>query len=287
MQITQNLLCTIHSACEEPITDRLHSLQGPYKELQASFQPGTQFNKIPFLPTLMDQINMVAPDFRLPKLLSEDAVPQITLLFEKLKLPLPASPTIARLLDSLASHFIEPLCQEPTFITNHPAIMSPLAKSFVDPDTGHLVSARAEFFVRGTEYINMYEEENDPFLQAQKFLMQTENEGKGQDLDLSRYGNDEIAIAKAVNSRLTPGQRYYIRVLEMGLPPTGGWGCGIDRLVMLFGGAKRINDVLPFGNLRNVIAMGTDGKGGVEVKEVAKEAKESKDTVASTQMLKP
>jgi lysyl-tRNA synthetase class 2 len=57
---------------------------------------------------------------------------------------------------------------------------------------------------------------------------------------------------------LTPGQRYYIKVLEMGLPPTGGWGCGIDRLTMLLGQAPRIADVLPFGTLRNVVAMGTE-----------------------------
>jgi lysyl-tRNA synthetase class 2 len=257
MQITQDLLCTIHAACENPIAKRLLSLQEAHSNLAASFRHGSDFKKMPFLPTLMDQINIVAPDFRLPQVLNADSAAKIIPLFQKLELPLPTNPTVARLLDSLASRFIEPLCQEPTFITNHPAIMSPLAKSFLDPETGHLVSARAELFIRGTEYVNMYEEENDPFMQAQKFLLQAQKGGK-EDLDLSIYGHDEVAQSEAIKKRLSPGQRYYVRVLEMGLPPTGGWGGGIDRLVMLFGGAKRINDVLPFGNLRNVVAMGTD-----------------------------
>ena len=47
----------------------------------------------------------------------------------------------------------------------------------------------------------------------------------------------------------------YVQALEHGLPPTGGWGCGVDRLVMLFSGAQRIGDVLSFGNLRNVVSL--------------------------------
>jgi lysyl-tRNA synthetase class 2 len=127
--------------------------------------------------------------------------------------------------------------------------MSPLAKSYLDPETGHLLSARAELFVNGTEYINMYEEENDPFAQTKKFLLQQ-----------SDGAVDFDAPHEALVQLLTPGQRYYVKVLEMGLPPTAGWGCGIERFTMLFGGAQRIGDVLPFGTLRNVVAMGT-GKG--------------------------
>jgi len=259
MRMTEDLVCTLHSSCVQRILESLQSLEDPLSPLHSSLAPGSKFRKLPFLSTLMDQILRVAPEFRLPQTLSEDSVRDILPLFEKLRLPIPARPTTARLLDSLASHFIEPLCQEPTFIISHPAIMSPLAKSFVHPQTGHLVSARAELFIRGTEYINMYEEENDPFLQAKKFLYQSQAEGREDlTLDLGDLGTSDVMQAEAIKKLLTPGQRYYVRVLEMGLPPIGGWGCGIDRLVMLFGGAKRIQDVLPFGNLRNVIAMGTD-----------------------------
>jgi lysyl-tRNA synthetase class 2 len=199
----------------------------------------------------MEQIRPLAPGFRFPSSFTEESAMNIAPLFSQLRIELPANPTTARLLDALASHLLEPLCKEPTFITHHPSIMSPLAKSFLDPETGHSVSARAELFVNETELINMYEEENDPFQQARNFLQQSHGEAAlkdtfGQHLD-----------AEEVKERLTPGQRYYVRVLEMGLPPTGGWGAGIERLVMHFGGAKKIGDVLPFGNLRNVVAMGT------------------------------
>jgi lysyl-tRNA synthetase class 2 len=50
----------------------------------------------------------------------------------------------------------------------------------------------------------------------------------------------------------------YLEALVWGLPPTGGWGCGVDRLVMAFSGAKRISDVLAFGSLRNVVNLGSE-----------------------------
>ena len=56
----------------------------------------------------------------------------------------------------------------------------------------------------------------------------------------------------------------YLKALEWGLPPTGGWGCGIDRLVMLFAGKKRIGDVLSFGNLR-AVTRGADKRDGKQV----------------------
>lgn len=211
----------------------------------------TPWKRLPFLKTLANCIFPHAPSFRFPRSLSESAAPALVALFTQLNLTTPAQPTVPRLLDALAAHFLEPLCTEPTFITHYPAIMSPLAKSFIDPDTGHLVSARAELFVNGVEYANMYEEENDPFAQTQKFLYQARH--------LDDAGAEEVGgILVDGQQELTPGQKYYVKVLEMGLPPTGGWGAGIERLVMLFGGAKRIGDVLPFGTVRGVVAMGTE-----------------------------
>jgi lysyl-tRNA synthetase class 2 len=115
--------------------------------------------------------------------------------------------------------------------------MSPLAKHFVCEKTGRIVSARAELFIQGREFANMYEEENSPFAQEDKFAAQRELRG----------GDTEAMV----------GDEGYVRALEWGLPPTGGWGCGIERLVMLFAGRERIADVLPFGHLRNVVALGT------------------------------
>ncbi len=82
----------------------------------------------------------------------------------------------------------------------------------------------------------MYEEENSPFEQRRKFV------------DQSRYRDEE-------NTATTVDENY-LQALEWGLPPTGGWGCGIDRLCMLMSGAGRIGDVLSFGTLRNVVSLG-------------------------------
>jgi lysyl-tRNA synthetase class 2 len=95
------------------------------------------------------------------------------------------------------------------------------------------VAARVELFIRGREYVNAYEEENSPFEQRRKFLHQ-------QALQADGHG--------AVDES-------YLEALEWGMPPTGGWGAGLDRLVMLFADQKRIADVLPFGTLRNVVGM--------------------------------
>lgn len=80
--------------------------------------------------------------------------------------------------------------------------------------------------------VNTYEEENSPFEQRRKFE------------DQLRYGKATGEAGEIDES--------YLEALEWGLPSTGGWGCGVDRLCMLFTGAKRITDVLPFGNLRAV-----------------------------------
>ena len=94
--------------------------------------------------------------------------------------------------------------------------------------------------MHGRELVNTYEEENSPFEQRRKFTEQL------------KY-RDEENEARVDES--------YLEALEWGLPPTGGWGCGMDRLCMLFAGTGRIGDVLSFGTLRNVVAVG-GGKGG-------------------------
>lgn len=250
MAMTEEMLSQIYAAIVARRTENSLSLTSLP---DIPFTPIRPFKRLPFLKTLANAIHPLAPSFRLPRSLSESSRPEFLTLFSHLDLAVPANPTVPRLLDALGAHFVEPLCEEPTFVTHYPAVMSPLAKSFVDEETGHLVAARAELFVKGVEYANMYEEENDPFAQAQKFLYQ------------ARFLDEPEAALAAVEGvgegdkgKLTPGQRYYIKVLEMGLPPTGGWGAGIERLVMLFGGAKRIADVLPFGTLRGVVAMGTE-----------------------------
>lgn len=174
---------------------------------------------------------------RLPDLTAPDALDHILKLFSDLSLDLPSSRTLPRLLDSLCAKFIEPNCIRPSWITHHPECLSPLAKSFTCPTTGQRVSARGELFINGREYVNCYEEENSPFEQERKFKEQLAHRDAENQMDIDRS---------------------YLAALEWGLPPTGGWGCGVDRLCMLFAGTDRIADVLSFGNLRNVAALGAE-----------------------------
>lgn len=129
---------------------------------------------------------------------------------------------VPHLLDALAERYIEPQCEGPTFVVNHPSVMAPLAKE--TEVNGLRVSRRFEFYVGKREYVNSYEEENDPVVQLEKLKMQ----------------NSDIP------------DKSFVEALEWGLPPTGGWGMGIDRLAMLLTNSERIADVLSFGDLTQV-----------------------------------
>lgn len=144
--------------------------------------------------------------------------------------------TPARLLDNLSGHFIEPLCGDCGYIVNHPAVMAPLAKTWTTEINGinRTLSRRFELFYKGKELVNAYEEENSPFCQEQKF--------KQQLIDRNDHRDDESPL---------PDQGY-VKAMEWGLPPTGGWGLGIDRLVMMVTGSTRINQVLSFGGIKAV-----------------------------------
>lgn len=189
-----------------------------------------EFRRVEFIPAINDALGEA-----LPNLSSPYATAQLIDIFTKHSLPLPTPPTLPRLLDKLCSVYIEPECTRPTFITYHPACMSPLSKSFVCTKTSQLISARAELFIGNREVANMYEEENSPFAQREKFVEQ------------GKYRDEENQAVVDEN---------YVEALEWGLPPTGGWGAGIERLVMLMSGQERISDVLSFGNLRHVVGLG-------------------------------
>lgn len=186
------------------------------------------FRQIDFIPAIEAALKRELPD-----LASATAQAELVNVFHDLAISVPASETLPRLLDKLSSLFIEPQCTAPTFVINHPGCLSPLSKSFAHSGSQQYVSARAELFVNGQEIVNMYEEENSPFEQRRKFIEQLKY----------RDGENEASI-----------DEEYLEALEWGLPPTGGWGCGVDRLCMLLSGTSRIGDVLSFGTLRNVAA---------------------------------
>ncbi|TFL06847.1 lysine-tRNA ligase [Pterulicium gracile] len=132
--------------------------------------------------------------------------------------------TNARMLDKLVGEYIEPLCISPAFIVGHPQVMSPLAKWHRSRPG---LCERFEAFLCGKEICNAYTELNDPFEQRLRFEEQTRQKDQGDD---EAQGIDET----------------FVDALEHGLPPTGGWGIGVDRLVMFLTNSTNIKEVLLF-----------------------------------------
>ncbi|TFK44100.1 lysyl-tRNA synthetase [Crucibulum laeve] len=149
--------------------------------------------------------------------------------------------TNARMLDKLVGEFIEPLCVSPAFIVGHPQVMSPLAKWHRSRPG---LCERFEGFMCGKEFCNAYTELNDPFEQRLRFEEQVRQKEQGDD---EAQGIDET----------------FIDALEHGLPPTGGWGIGIDRLVMFLTDSTNIKEVLLFPAMKPVdIAPTGNNPGG-------------------------
>ncbi|KAL0935379.1 lysyl-tRNA synthetase [Colletotrichum truncatum] len=244
---TEDLLSGLAHHCQDLISTQLTSLQ-PI-DLANFSRP---FRQLEFVPALEEALGI-----RLPKLTGENAYSELLAVLNLCKIEIPGGipRTMSKLLDRLAAVYLEPKSFEgPLFITHHPACMSPLAKSFLCPKTLQLVSARTELFVNGRELANMYEEENDPAAQARK-LAEHRALGTSKDVaEIAEDGEEGEALRDA------PLDKSYIKALEAGLPPTGGWGCGVERLVMLFSGANRISDCLSFGTLKNVVGLTSEGQ---------------------------
>ena len=136
-----------------------------------------------------------------------------------------------QLLDELMHSLVEPNLTQPVFIIDHPREISPLAKSHRSGEV-KLVE-RFELFIGGAEFANSFSELNDPLDQRDRL----ENQAK-----LREKGDDEAQ----------PIDDSFIEAMECGMPPTGGVGLGVDRLVMLLTNNRSIRDVLLFPAMRNI-----------------------------------
>jgi lysyl-tRNA synthetase, class II len=137
--------------------------------------------------------------------------------------------TRGKLIDSLIGDFLEPNAIQPTFLYNYPRDISPLAKS--KPEDPATVE-RFEGFVGGMELCNAFTELNDPLDQEQRFI------------EMGRaYADDD--------EEQHPMDEDFLNALSYGMPPAGGFGIGVDRLVMLFSGRRSIREVILFPHLRS------------------------------------
>lgn len=137
---------------------------------------------------------------------------------------------VGHIINAFFETFVEETLIQPTFIYGHPVEISPLAKRNEDDPR---FTDRFELFINGDEYANAFSELNDPIDQRQRFEAQ---------LKERELGNDEA----------TEMDEDYVEALEYGMPPTGGLGIGLDRLIMLLTDAHSIRDVLLFPTMRPI-----------------------------------
>ena len=139
---------------------------------------------------------------------------------------------IGQILDALMGELVEPTLKEPTFVIDYPKVISPLAKIHRNGDP-KLVE-RFELFIGGDEFANSFSELNDPIDQRKRLEEQS---------SLKLLGDEEAQNL----------DENFIQAMECGMPPTGGVGIGVDRLVMLLTGNRSIKDVILFPTLRSEI----------------------------------
>ena len=164
-----------------------------------------------------------------------------------LKVEIPENATKGTVLAELFDAFVEENLIQPTFIYDYPVEISPLAKK--KPENP-MFTERFEYFINATEFGNAFSELNDPIDQKERFEKQ-------------------VAAKKAADPNCNSEVDYdYVTALEYGMPPTGGLGFGVDRLVMLLTDSASIRDVLLFPTMKPI----TDAKKDSEPKKETEEA---------------
>ncbi|XP_067007554.2 lysine--tRNA ligase isoform X2 [Anabrus simplex] len=193
--------------------------EGPEGEVvEVDFSP--PFKRIYMFPALEEALKVKLPEP--DKLDTPEAAKFLSDLCEKHEVDCPPPRTAARLLDKLVGEFLEEKCINPTFICDHPQVMSPLAKWHRSVKG---LTERFELFVLKKEICNAYTELNDPVVQRDRFKQQAKDKAAGD--DEAQVVDENFCIA-----------------LEYGLPPTAGWGMGIDRVAMFLTDSNNIKDVL-------------------------------------------
>jgi len=216
-----DVMTMVESLVSTVAREVLGTTQVQYGDQLIDFAP--PWNRIDLHQELKDRSGIDIDDYQDDESLTQRAA--------ELGLDVGPKESRGRLIDKLISVYVEPHLVQPTFLLDYPETMSPLAKA--KPGVPGYVE-RFEAFAAGMEIANSYTELNDPAVQRERF--------DGQEEVRQLYEDDEV-------DRL---DEDFLIALEYGMPPTGGLGIGIDRLVMLLASQTSIRDVMLFPQMRTL-----------------------------------
>jgi len=218
LKITEELVSGMVKEITGSYVLKYHANGADQPPIEIDFTP--PFKRIPLIKGLEEHGKLSFPK----DIDSEETRQYLVNVLKERNIKMTPPFTTARLLDKLVGEYIEPLLVNPGFICDHPKIMSPLAKYHREEEG---LTERFELFVNGKEIVNAYTELNNPHVQRERFAEQQKDKDKG---DEEAQSIDET----------------FCTSLEYGLPPTGGWGMGIDRVCMLLTDSQNIKEVILF-----------------------------------------
>ena len=212
MVMTENMLSGI-------VKEITGSYEVAYGETTIDFKP--PWRRVSYYDAIKDATGIDVNDITLEQLKKEIREKKLTIAFKE-------SPDVPALLDAIIKTAVRPNITNPTFFVDYPAFMRPLAKQ--KPDDPRKVEA-FQLIVAGTELLNAYSELNDPIEQRKRWETEERREKEG------------VAEHQVVDED-------YIRALEYGMPPTAGWGMGIERFTAILTNSHSIKEVILFPTLR-------------------------------------
>lgn len=218
MAVTEDLVSGIAKHITGGYVTKFSTLDG--EEYEVNWEK--PWRRIDIIPTLEEKCGEKFPpgdEFH-----TEETSKFLQRMLQKMKVECTPPLTNPRMFDALIGEFLESDCVQPTFLINHPQVMSPLAKAHRSRPG---LCERFEAFVCKKEIANAYTELNDPFDQRLRFEEQAAQKAQG---------DDEAQLI----------DENFCTMLEYGMPPTGGWGMGIDRLVMFLTNENTIKEVILF-----------------------------------------
>ena len=182
---------------------------------------GEEFKRIKFYDSIEEKTNINIKNFTLEELYN---------FSNNNNIKLDENLSKGKVLDKLFGHIVEPYLIEPTFVFDYPLEISPLAK--ISREGNKNIVERFELFIGGYEIANSFTELNDPIDQRNRFSEQ----------DKLKFNNEDEIQQTDID---------FLESMEIGMPPTGGVGIGIDRLIMLLTSADSIKDVILFPTLKS------------------------------------